>query len=445
MIGVKEMTDAKKTLSEVTYDAWVAGVMASDERLASDVKKYGVVPESVLTREAYSQLGFLQYSSAIAKGQADLRRIIHEKKQIEGSTQISGILAGARDAYGTKQPVRFAILSPDGRHVEVSSFDTQFTKEGRKVSVPIPSKVTVNATYDETYGSFNLVSLVDYTRMSDSEFNDYLVGIAKPVSQIYPEDRGKVAVIRGTVRYVNPAPRWKDRAIDGEEVVWQYNQKRNPDGHPVIRIKFDEETIGVGGMCVPISVSATLSRMKNVTPVVKVPDLVGICQYAVTQSEEPREQARIVGDVIRDRDIIVVGRVSGYEPRQDRTYVNIDVYTMVQVVKPELAATLSVPEPIATTPSNTTLVGEPGGTWVVAGSTAPQVDAGKEQPSQPQSKGQTIADEIMKYLDVVTYITGVFPKDIDGRAIWEERYKDRVSYEIFDVVLQNFIKTKSGR
>ncbi|MFA5408477.1 MAG: hypothetical protein WC343_06870, partial [Bacilli bacterium] len=134
---------AVATLKDATHAQWVADVMKADKTIAAEVQTYGIKPEAILTPTMQKQLGFLQYSTAVTKGVADLKRVVYEKKRKEDATEVSGILAGMRDVYGTGQPVRFAILKKDGRHIEVSSFDSQLSMDGQKVNLTIPSAVTV--------------------------------------------------------------------------------------------------------------------------------------------------------------------------------------------------------------------------------------------------------------------------------------------------------------
>lgn len=423
------MTTNISTLKEATHGQWVADVLKFDKSLAAEVEVYGIQPELILTTEMQKRLGFLQYQTAVTKGVADLKRVVYERKQKETATEISGILAGMRDVYGTAQPVRFAILKKDGRHVEISSFDPQLPMEGRKVEVPIPSQVTIAADYDEEYNSYNAVSLVSHEPISRETFMTALYAVARTPKEIYAEDKGSVAVVRGKIQYVGPAPRWKNKTIDGEESVWQLNQRRDPRGHPVLRFKLFEEEMQTGGMVVPISVSATVAHMKNVVPIVEIQDLAGMCQYAVSEDDDPRTQARMVQDIVQGREVLIVGRVSGYEPRPDKTFVNLDVHTIYQIGDSQ--KTLPGPDPA--------LAPEP----------EPEPEPGIEPEPAPESKPTSDsipetspAAKVLTYLEAVVMVAGIKPEDINGQEVWEEKFKDAMSYDIFDTILTQF---KAGK
>ena len=419
------------TLKEVTHSQWVADVMASDPSIASEAKTYGINPESILSPDMMKRLGFLQYSTAVTKGLADIKRVIYEAKRQESATEVSGILAGRRDVHGTGQPVRFAVLRKDGKHVEISSFDPRLSMEGTKVDVPIPSQVTIAAEYDDEYNSYNAVSLVSHEPLPQTTFMAALDAVAKTPKEIYAEDKWSVVVVRGVIQYVNPAPRWKNRVIDGEEVVWQTNQCREPQGHPVLRFKLHEEDMHTGGLVVPVSISATIARMRNVTPIVEIPDLAGMCQYAVTEDDDPRTQARLVQDIVQGREVLIVGRVSGYEPRPDKTYVNVDVHSIYQVggnqsgIAEQDAEIGPEPEPVDT-PEPTTETNE-------VKSDGPELD--DSEAGIPETSP---AAKVVAYLDAVTVIAGIKPEDINGQEVWQEKFKDEMSYEIFDVILTQF-------
>ena len=428
------------TLKEATHAQWVADVLKTDAKLAAEVKTYGIKPETILTPAMQKQLGFLQYTTAVTKGVADLKRVVYEMKQKESATEISGVLAGMRDVYGTGQPVRLAILKKDGRHIEISTFDPQLSMEGKKVTVTVPSQVTIAADYDDEYNSYNAVSLVSHAPIDKDTFMNALYAVAKMPKEIYVEDKGSVVVVRGTIQYVNPAPRWKNKAIDGEETVWQMNQRRTPQGHPVLRLKLYEEEMQVGGLKIPVSISATIAHMKNVTPIVEMTDIEGMCQYAVTAAEDPRSQARLVQDIVQGREVLIVGRVSSYEPKPDKTYVNIDVHTVYQIGDAQAPAGGRGGEP------------EPVEEPVQAPEPEPAAASALE-PDEPELEGTegaapggipatSPAAKVIAYLDAVVMVAGVKPADLDGKQIWEEKFKDAMSYEVFDVILSQY---KAGK
>ena len=62
--------------------------------------------------------------------------------------------------------------------------------EGKKVSVNVPSQVTIAAEYDEEYNSYNAVSLVSHTPIDRDTFMNALFAVAKSPKEIYVEDKG---------------------------------------------------------------------------------------------------------------------------------------------------------------------------------------------------------------------------------------------------------------
>lgn len=445
---------AVATLKDATHAQWVADVMKADKTIAAEVQTYGIKPEAILTPTMQKQLGFLQYSTAVTKGVADLKRVVYEKKQKEDATEVSGILAGMRDVYGTGQPVRFAILKKDGRHIEVSSFDSQLSMDGQKVNLTVPSAVTVAAKYDDEYNSYEAIALVSHEPVKQDTFMGALHAVAKTPREIYVEDKGSVAVIRGIIQYVNPSPRWKNKARDGEEPVWQANQRTNPQGHPVFRIKLVEEEMQAGGLKIPVSVSATIAHMKNVVPIVEMPDVEGMCQYAVTADEDPRAQARMVQDIVKGREVLIVGRVSSYEPKPDKTYVNVDVHTIYQIGESAmlLGTPSDEPEPVEEPEPVVAPAPAPAKAPAKAHASAAAA-AGAFEPREPELEGTEApgpmgmpatspAAQVITYLDAVVFIAKISPANLDGKQIWEEKFKDQMSYEVFDIILKQYQTSK---
>ena len=152
-----------------------------------------------------------------------------------------------------------------------------------------------------------------------------------------------------------------------------------------------------------------------------------MCQYAVSEDDDPRTQARMVQDIVQGREVLIVGRVSGYEPRPDKTFVNLDVHTIYQIGDSQ--KTLPGPDP-ALTPE-------------------PEPEPGIEPEPAPESKPTSDsipetspAAKVLTYLEAVVMVAGIKPEDINGQEVWEEKFKDAMSYDIFDTILTQF---KAGK
>ena len=438
----------QKTLKDVAHNQWLADVLASDKNLKADAAKYKLDPATILTTDQHKKLGFLTYNTAVTKGAADLRRAIAEREKKTNGTDIKGVLAGIRDVYGSKAPVRFTILRKDGGHVDVSQFGTSLKKDGKKVDVAVPANVTVSALYDEEYDSYSVIALENYAPVKFDDFVSGLSAVAKSPAEITQSDHKKIVVVKGRIEFVNPVPKWKDGKQDGEETVWQANQRKTPVEHPVIRIRLQGEDVSIGGLLVPVYVSVTLQRMKNAVPTVSVPDIEGACQYALTVDEDPNEQAKQVGDILRGREIVAVGRVSSFDPKHDKICINVDACTLIQTAD----ATGYVPTtknrrsgddvPEEPEPEQTGL--DFGGDTEEE-ATVEEASVGAEDPEGVDATPAVTADAVERYLEAVCMVSGVSPSKLNAEEIWNEKYKDAMSFEVFEVILSEYVKKKTKK
>ncbi len=433
---------AQQTLKDVKHEQWLKDVLASDKKLKANVETYKVEPATVLTTDQHKALSFLTYTTAISKGAADLKRAVAEREKKTKGVEITGVLAGIRDVYGSKFPTRFTILRQNGKHVDVSQFGVSLKRDGKKVDVGVPAQVTLSALYEDEYDSYTIIALDSYTPLDRDVFVDAIAAVAKGAGEISQADHKKVVVVRGRIEFVNPVPKWDDGKQTGEETVWQKNNRKTPVDHPILRLRLQGEDIDIGGVKIPVYVSVTLQRMKNALPFVSVPDLEGACQYALTVDEDPMEQAKQVGDILRGREIIAVGRVSNFDPKHDKIYVNIDAATIIQVAD----ATGYVPtarskrsggeEPDEPDPEQSSLdIGADAEEAVAGGEEVVSADEGDDTPA-------VTAQDVTRYLGAVCLVTQVKPENLNAQEIWEEKYKDAMSYEIFEVILKEYIKAR---
>jgi hypothetical protein len=438
----------QKTLKDVGHPKWLADVLASDKNLKADAAKYKLDPATILTTDQHKKLGFLTYNTAVTKGAADLRRAIAERDKKTNGTDIKGVLAGIRDVYGSKAPVRFTILRKDGGHVDVSQFGTSLKKDGKKVDVSVPANVTVSALYDEEYDSYSVIALENYAPVKFDDFVTGLIAIAKTPAEIEQSDHKKIVVVKGRIEFVNPVPKWKDGKQDGEETVWQANQRKTPVESPIVRLRLQGEDVSIGGLLVPVYVSITLQRMKNAAPTISVPDIDGACQYAMTVDEDPNEQAKQIGDILRGREVVAVGRVSSFDPKHDKIYINVDACTLIQTADetgyvPSIKNRRSgddIPEEPEPEQASLDFGGD-----AEEEATVDEAAVDEAEPEGGDATPTVTAAAVERYLEAVCMVSGISPGTLNAEEIWNEKYKDAMSFEVFEVILSEYVKKKTKK
>ena len=144
--------------------------------------------------------------------------------------------------------------------------------------------------------------------------------VAKPVGELDGGDELHVVVVKGRISFVRAATRWKDKEKDGEWQIYIPNQHDPAVMHPVMQISLETDNGN--------SVRVTFDRQRNAVPTVMVEDFVALCQDAVAASTEPGEQAKFFGEIMRGREVIVVGFMTKYTPQTEINYIDIGGYAI---------------------------------------------------------------------------------------------------------------------
>jgi len=162
----------------------------------------------------------------------------------------------------------------------------------------------------------------------------------------------------------------------------------------------------------------------------------------------------MVQDIVKGREVLIVGRVTSYEPKPDKTYVNVDVHTIYQIGESAmlLGTPSDEPEPVKEPEPVVAPAPAPAKAPAKAHASAAAA-AGAFEPREPELEGTEApgpmgmpatspAAQVITYLDAVVFIAKISPANLDGKQIWEEKFKDQMSYEVFDIILKQYQTSK---
>jgi len=298
-MSIDEFVEAVENYSpDVIKKAKLADVdvRAVLEKAKPGIDKYG--------RKAGISIGVSKVKEAILEATSDI---------------VKGIIVGERDRWGSNTPIRIPVLSSSGKHIEVINWGNEVKYGDKRIHMPFPAKVELKVMDDGDYnGQKNLrvVSIESYEPLSIGDTINKLNRIAITPSEIGFGNENSVVVVRGKIGYIGPAARWTaERTKAGDWPVYLDNALDNPKKHIVMQITLREEGEN--------RVRATFDRQRNAVPTVAVEDLEMRCQDAVAESTSPRDQAKAVGEAMRDREVIIVGYLTKIRRSEDFTYIDI--------------------------------------------------------------------------------------------------------------------------
>lgn len=230
---------------------------------------------------------------------------------------VKGIVVGSTDRFGSKSPVTYHCLDNKGKPFKVATWDHNL--------ITFPNIVEVKGEINQKYGNI----IVDEVLSTDSVKNNIAEKLSTVAMTVQSDftyvEQYQVIAIKGIIRWVNPAAKFKNKERDGSYEIMETKEYPNADLHPVLDISLDP-------MESSNRVNIQLKRQRAGNPLVNIEDFVEIVKDGYDQNRgDPKKQAKYVEDALRGVEIIAVGEVSSIKEvwsaensRMDN-FVNISV------------------------------------------------------------------------------------------------------------------------
>lgn len=396
------MSESDSKVRAMSIDEFVEAVENHSPDVIKKAKLANVDVRSTLER---AKPGIDKYGkkTGISIGVSKIKEEILEAT----SDVVKGIILGERDRWGSNTPIRIPVLSSSGKHLEVINWGNEVKYGDKRIHMPFPAKVELKVMDDGDYnGQKNLrvVSIESYETLTTSDAIGKLNKIAVTPADLTRENENSVVVVRGSVGFVGPSARWNsDKTKAGDWPVYLENALDSPKKHIVMQITLQEE----GGN----RVRATFDRQRNAVPTVAVEDLEMICQDAIAETTSPHDQARIVGNAIRGREVIVVGYLTKFKNSDDTTYIDVGASAIFD-------AESSVQTKLTSSSRASDAKDEDDDVEEISSKPSKQ-DYKKEQKAQPtksaskKSKLSEVREIISNYSD----LTGVDPSEMNAEEL----------------------------
>jgi len=252
---------------------------------------------------------------------------LKQQVEMESTETVSGILAGSRDRYGKNWPRRYALVRSDGDHIEVASWPGSLpTPDGGEAEIPAAAAVDMRVEYDSEYDSYEAKQLDSVTKLSKTDLSQKLAQVAVHPSEIGRDDEYETVAVRGTVAYVNPQTVFDDGSPAGDGPIMLADDRGRPKPHFELVLSEEADT----------RIRAHVERQRYCEPLMAIDSFEKLCKKAQDRFNTPDNQTKFVGDVLRERDVVVVGNVNKVDQaRSDgdvTKYIDIGVAGIVEVV-----------------------------------------------------------------------------------------------------------------
>ena len=292
--------------NEVTRNEFEAEVLNLYGELVEQVSNIGINVTDVIT-QIYEKNGNWEIDYTIPKVKNYMEKALEQKS----AKPVIGILVGFSDVKGKNIPVSAALITPTGNKEIRVGWSTSIKKlDGSSMSLASPAMIEGMVIEKENdYGKQLWISdITNQVKLEAKELLDNLVemrSIRDPSDILERGRKDQVIVTKFKIkRIMNPSKK------DGEErismPVWQKDDTKAKEKFaPVFNIN--------GVTDDGISITAYIGAPHLQRKYLDIPQIDELCQSAADETTEPEEQAAYLEGMLRNREMVVIGRIFSIE------------------------------------------------------------------------------------------------------------------------------------
>jgi hypothetical protein len=292
----------KMKTNEYTRNDFETEVLESYKELIEKAANIGVNVTDVIT-QIYEKNGNWEIDYTVPKVQHYLEKVLEQKS----AKPIIGILVGFSDVKGKNIPVSAALITPTGNKEVRVGWSTSIKKlDGSSMSLVSPAMVEgLIIEKENDYGKQLWISdITNQVKLSSKELLDNLVemkSIRDPQDVLEKGKTDKVVITKFKIRRImNPSKK------EGEErtsmPIWQKDDTKGKEKFaPVLTINGVTED--------GISITAYIGAPHLQRKYLDIPQIDELCKSAADETPEPEEQASYIEGMLRNREIIIIGRL----------------------------------------------------------------------------------------------------------------------------------------
>ena len=292
--------------NEITRNEFEAEVLNLYGELIEKVANIGVNVTDVIT-QIYEKNGNWEIDYTIPKVKNYLEKALEQKS----AKPVIGILVGFSDVKGKNIPVSAALITPTGnKEIRVGWTASIKKLDGSSMSLASPAMIEGLVVEKENdYGKQLWISdVTNQVKLGPKELLDNLVemkSIREADDVLEKGKKDQVVVTKFKIRRImNPSRK------EGEErvsmPVWQKDDTKAKEKFaPVFTIS--------GATDNGISVTAYVGAPHLQRKYLDIPQIDELCKSATDETTEPEEQAAYLEGMLRNREVVVIGRIFSIE------------------------------------------------------------------------------------------------------------------------------------
>ena len=334
------MSTNKTKVKEAGVSGLLQAVQDSEPKTFEKSNERGI-DSKLLATAIVKEYGAFSLGVGASYLAAAMRRAIAEAD----STQVSGMLLGARDSYGRKMSMNIAVVNKAGETFEVSSWDPKISVDGVAMDIQYPVIGRLNVVEEEFQrrdgslaSNLKLLSLTDVKPISADDVAAKLAPMAKTPSEITDDDcrNYRVVILRGLISSVTAADRWENKQKLAKPHSLVENNELNVS-HPVFVVNLAKtQPEGYGE---PTSTRVTFGQRRFTSPTILSEDMILLINKAINKyKDDPVSQAREVSGGFHlggGKAVLIVGTASRINTSKDKTgaltnYLEISGYMVVE-------------------------------------------------------------------------------------------------------------------
>jgi hypothetical protein len=301
---------------EYSYVEFEEEVLANNAEIIEKATNLGVNVTEIITK-IYEDNKEWEIDYTIPKVANWINGIL----ELKSAVPVLGVVIGFTDVKGYNMPMSMALISTDKKNKELRIGWTPAIKKmdgSGNLNLMNPAMIeglAIEKSYDnkgEIRKDWWLVDVTTQAPLTKDELVETLndMGAIKAPDDLLKSKQGAVVATKITIgRIYNPSKRVGEESIGLP--VWQRDDFKDKDAKiakfaPVFTISATTEA----GTSIRAYIGAPHLQRKYIA----IDQIEDLCQEAIRETSEPAEQALYLEGMLRNRDVIIIGRIFAVDP-----------------------------------------------------------------------------------------------------------------------------------
>jgi len=292
---------------EYTYQDFEAEVLEQYHDQVEKAANLGINVAEIINT-VYNKNAGWEIEYTIPKVKNWIERLLEQKS----AKPFIGFTVGFADVKGKNIPISMALVTPEGNKEIRVGWSPAIKKLDDSGSTKLENLAMMEGLIAEKENEYGkqwwLIDVTSQAKLDPTEFLEQLAEmgiIREPVDVLAHSRKDSVVVMKFPIRRIyNPSK----KVNGGEEKIptpiWQQDDDKKAVP-PKFAPTFTIDGVSEDGIAIRVYIGASHLQRKTLA----IPQIDELCKSAVEESAEPEEQALYLEGMLRNRDVVVVGRI----------------------------------------------------------------------------------------------------------------------------------------